>query len=92
MTSPVVTGTNGQYVFTGMAYGDYDVTPEKDINYLNGVTTFDLVLISQHILGTNLFDSPYKWIAADANKSNSITTLDIVKLRALILHLSLIHI
>ncbi len=82
-----LSNNNGQFVFPGMAYNDYDVTPEKDIDYLNGVTTYDLVLISQHILGTNLFDTPYKWIAADANHSETITTLDIVKLRALILHI-----
>ena len=86
MTAPVVTGTTGVFQFN-QTYGDYDVTPEKDINYLNGVTTYDLVLISKHILGTQLLDSPYKMIAADANNTQSITTLDIVKLRALILHI-----
>jgi hypothetical protein len=84
--NPVVTGSNGVYSFN-MGYGVYDVTPEKDINYLNGVTTYDLVLISKHILGLELLDSPYKVIAADANNSQAISTLDIVKLRALILYL-----
>jgi hypothetical protein len=61
------------------------VIPEKNDNPLNGVTTFDLVLISKHILGIEPFNSPYKMIAADANKSGSITTFDIVELRKLIL-------
>jgi hypothetical protein len=39
----------------------------------------DLVLISKHILGLEPLNSPYKMIAADANKSNSITTFDIVE-------------
>ena len=86
LNMPVVTGSNGSFVFN-MAPNDMDVTPEKDMNYLNGVTTYDLVLISKHILGTELLDSPYKVIAADANHSESVTTLDIVKLRALILHI-----
>jgi 5-hydroxyisourate hydrolase-like protein (transthyretin family) len=86
VTSPVVTGVDGTYQFA-MGYGDYDVTPEKDINYLNGVTTYDLVLISKHILGIELLDSPYKIIAADANNSATVTALDIVKFRALILHI-----
>ena len=64
---------------------NYTVTPLKDDNHLNGVTTFDLVLISKHILGLEPLDTPYKMIAADANKSNSITTFDIVELRKLIL-------
>ena len=85
---PVVTGANGTYTFNQTSMGgNYTITPEKDMNYLNGVTTYDLVLISKHILGTELLDSPYKVIAADANASASVTTLDIVKLRALILHI-----
>jgi hypothetical protein len=43
------------------------------------------VLISKHILGSEPLNSPYKMIAADANKSGSITTFDIVELRKLIL-------
>jgi hypothetical protein len=61
------------------------ITPVKDDNPLNGVTTYDLVLISKHILGIEPLSSPYKMIAADANKSNSITTFDIVELRKLVL-------
>ncbi|MBK6996789.1 MAG: hypothetical protein IPH31_18365 [Lewinellaceae bacterium] len=61
------------------------ISPEKDDNPLNGVTTYDLVLISKHILGIEPLDSPYKMIAADANKSGSITTFDIVEIRKLIL-------
>ncbi|MBN8680193.1 MAG: hypothetical protein J0M29_18355 [Chitinophagales bacterium] len=63
----------------------FTIAPEKTDNPLNGVTTYDLVLISQHILGLQLLDSPYKMIAADANKSGSITTFDILELRKLIL-------
>jgi hypothetical protein len=65
-------------------------TPEKDDNPLNGVTTYDLVLIQKHILGLETFDnpltfeSPYRIIAADANKSGSVTTFDVVELRKLI--------
>jgi hypothetical protein len=63
----------------------FTIAPEKTDNPLNGVTTYDLVLISQHILAIQALDSPYKMIAADANKSGSITTFDIVELRKLIL-------
>ena len=61
------------------------VYPTKNDNPLNGVTTYDLVLISKHILFIEPFDSPYKVIAADANKSESVTTFDIVEIRKLIL-------
>ena len=64
---------------------DFTMTPIKDDNPLNGVSTYDLVLISKHILGLESLKSPYKMIAADANRSGSITTFDIVELRKLIL-------
>jgi hypothetical protein len=63
----------------------YKITPEMDQDPKNGVTTFDLLLISKHILNLEPLTSPYKIIAADANKSNTITTFDIVTLRKLIL-------
>jgi len=77
----------GEYKVTNSVpvASNYTVTPAKDDSPLNGVTTYDLVLISKHILGIEPLGSPYKMIAADANKSNSITTFDIVELRKLIL-------
>ncbi len=64
---------------------DFTITPVKDDNPLNGVTTYDLLLMSRHILGVTPLTSPYQQIAADVNKSGSITTNDIVELRKLIL-------
>jgi hypothetical protein len=79
------TGAYGFCVQSPCACNCFQVTPFKDDNRLNGVTTFDLVLISKHILGTEPFDSPFKMIAADANGNGAITTQDIVQLRRLIL-------
>jgi hypothetical protein len=80
-------GQDGKYSFSNaIPYAsNYTVTPVRDDNPLNGVTTGDLALISKHILGLEPLNSPYKMIAADANKSGTITTLDIVALRRLIL-------
>ncbi|MCC7464767.1 MAG: T9SS type A sorting domain-containing protein, partial [Saprospiraceae bacterium] len=82
-----LTDNLGVFVFANTlpVGSDYILAPEKDDNPLNGVTTFDLVQISKHILGLEPLNSPYKMIAADANKSGSITTFDIVELRKLIL-------
>jgi hypothetical protein len=63
----------------------FTITPSREDNPLNGVTTLDLALISKHILNLQPLNSPYKIIAADANKSGTVTTLDIVALRRLIL-------
>jgi hypothetical protein len=78
---------DGQFSFALAAGGDYTVTPSLDANAGNGVTTYDLVLISRHILGVDLLDSPYKVIAADANNSQSVTTLDMVYIRMVILQI-----
>jgi hypothetical protein len=43
------------------------------------------VLIQRHILGVQPLGSPYKMIAADVNNSRTITTLDVIQLRRLIL-------
>ncbi len=87
-TGIYTTGDDGLFTFFNVPMGTNGVvTPEKDIDYLNGVTTFDLVLISQHILGVQTLDSPYKIIAADANGSNSVTTLDLVKIQRVILNI-----
>ncbi|HAD11135.1 MAG TPA: hypothetical protein DCF33_01730 [Saprospirales bacterium] len=82
-----MTDQAGQFSFLHAVpmHMNYTVTPTKDDNPLNGVTTYDLVLISKHILGLEPLNSPYKMIAADANRSGSITTFDIVELRKLIL-------
>ncbi len=59
--------------------------PRRTDNVLNGVTSFDLVQISRHILGIEALPNIYKMIAADINESGSITTFDIVQGRRLIL-------
>ncbi len=82
----MMTPSDGHYQFMLPKYGNYTITPEKNNEPLNGVSTFDLVLISKHILGLTTFDSPYKYIAADINKSGTITAFDMVQLRQLILN------
>jgi hypothetical protein len=64
---------------------DYTVTPTMELDPLNGVNTYDLILISRHILGLEPLNTAYKLIAADANKSGTVTTFDVVELRKLIL-------
>ncbi|MFT5264204.1 MAG: hypothetical protein ACI8YQ_002950 [Polaribacter sp.] len=83
-----ITAADGMYGFENLVEGqNYYVTPLLDENPLNGVSSFDLVLIAKHILQLEQLDSPYKMIAADINKSGSITTMDMVELRKLILHI-----
>jgi len=81
-----MTDVDGMYAFPSMIVGgSYSVDPTKDINPLNGVSTLDLVLIQRHVLGLNAIESPYKIIAADINKDDKVTAVDLVELRKLIL-------
>lgn len=83
-----MTDEKGRYSIEGLAEGfDYTLTAHKDEQPLNGVSTFDLVLMSKHILGTQLLDSPYKMIAADINNSGTITSMDAISLRRLVLNI-----
>lgn len=90
--SPVLTGILGTYNLCAEPHADpnkdpneYNVIPKKDINPLNGVSTFDLVKMSKHILNVAPFTSPFEYVAADINKNDQVTTFDIVELRKLIL-------
>jgi hypothetical protein len=92
------TSSNGDHIATVTKDGgfhfalsktkNYSLKAEMDTNPLNGVTTFDLVLISKHILGLQTFSSPYQYIAADVNQSGTITAYDLVQLRQLILSIT----
>ncbi len=83
-----VTSVTGIFNFQNLLAGaNYTVTPEKDINPLNGVTTYDLVLIQKHILGVAPLGSPYKIIAADVNRNGGVSTIDMVELRKMILRI-----
>ena len=64
---------------------DYTVSINNNNNPSAGVSTYDLILINKHILGTLELDSPYKIIAADVNNTSSITASDLVFIRQLIL-------
>ncbi|HMR73388.1 MAG TPA: T9SS type A sorting domain-containing protein, partial [Candidatus Saccharibacteria bacterium] len=81
----VTTAADGVYNFSVDKGMDVTITPSKDDNPLAGISTFDLVKISKHILRVELLDSPYKMIAADVNNSKTISALDLVELRKLIL-------
>ena len=85
-SQPIMTNEEGEFAFPNMPFGgSYSIRPFKDDDHLHGISTYDIVLIQKHLLGLRLLDSPEKIIAADINKSNTITALDLIELRKLIL-------
>lgn len=88
-TATTRTDASGNYTFSNLAAGqNYTVTPERDTNDVNGITTFDLSLVNKHVLGLDKLDSPWKILAADANGSNGVSTIDIVEGRKVLLGLN----
>ena len=82
----LTTGNSGSFRFTDLIEDfNYELDADKADSYINGVTTLDLIGIQQHIIGKNEFDSPYVIIAADANRDNKVTAIDILQLRQLVL-------
>lgn len=92
LTERTVTDEEGYYEFDELAEGE-DYTIEAVLrdytNHAQGVSTFDLVLITNHILGTKELTSPYELLAADANNDSDISVQDIIAIRRLILGLYL---
>ncbi len=87
MNMEQTTPNAGNYMFDPVNTNmNYTITPKKDIDPLNGVSTFDIVLMNQHILGINELTNPYQMIAADVNNDGNITTFDVVQTRQLILY------
>ncbi|MEO6133309.1 MAG: dockerin type I domain-containing protein [Saprospiraceae bacterium] len=84
---PAITTTeDGKYSFS-IECSDLSATIRLSRNdfYKNGVSTLDLLRMQKHLLGIDLFNSPFKLVAADANNSQNVSALDMVELRKLIL-------
>lgn len=82
----MLTGDNGNYKFNKVAKGgSYILTPTKNDDYMNGISTLDIVYIQRHILDIEKLNNPYKKVAADVNNDQRITASDLTELRKLIL-------
>lgn len=80
-----ITAEDGVYLFSNIEGQDFTISPAKNDNHKNGVSTLDLVKIQKHLLGIETINNPYVLIAADANNSQSISAFDLVELRKIIL-------
>ena len=63
----------------------FKLTPYTSyLDPLSGLSTYDLALLNQHILGTT-FTQNWQWVAADADLNGVIDTNDVIRCRALML-------
>lgn len=85
-TATTTTDATGYYFFEDVPDGTgYTLSAARNDAHSNGISTFDLILMTRQILNIQLLDSPYKMIAADINKSTAISTADAIRLRRIIL-------
>ncbi len=81
----IASGDQGNYQFNAAMGSEVTIAPRKNIFPMNGVSTMDLIMIFNHIDDSNPLKSPYKILAADANRDQTINALDLLVLRQLIL-------
>ncbi len=79
------TSENGGYQLYYEPGIDVTITPQKNDNHRNGVSILDLVKIQKHLLGKDPFTTLFEYLAADANNSQTISAIDLIELRKLIL-------
>jgi uncharacterized repeat protein (TIGR01451 family) len=85
----VKSNVTGNYVHDQMLDNvPYILFPEKTGEFLNGVTTLDIVMIQRHILGIEPLKDMRLLIAADANSDGKVTASDLSEIRKLILGVS----
>lgn len=81
-----ITTEDGQFEFSGLiANTNYFVKLKRDGDYLNGVSTLDLVLIQKHILKSELLANGDVILSADVNLDERVTSADLAMLRQIIL-------
>ncbi|MCC6816408.1 MAG: T9SS type A sorting domain-containing protein [Saprospiraceae bacterium] len=77
---------NKEYEFKDLLLGsNYTISVQNDQDYLNGISTLDIVKIQKHILGKENFSNVWQYWAADVTNDEKITSADISALRRLIL-------
>lgn len=81
-----VTEIDGSYFFDGLREErDYSVRPYYNEDPINGISTFDISELSRYLLGEDIGLTAYQYIAADANNNGSITILDLLEIREVLL-------
>ena len=86
MTS--MTSSHGETSFEGIATCELAaIAFYKSDAITNGVTTLDILKVKKHIIGTEPLSSPVRMLAADTDNSGSITALDLIHLRKVVLGL-----
>ena len=82
--------TGSSYFFKDLSANNrYRIVPSRpNTDWLNGVTMFDVALMSRHLLGVDTFSTPYRLISADVNRNGEIDAVDMLLMQRLILRIT----
>lgn len=81
-----MTAADGTFFFPEVLQGEpYELKPSWPEHSAEGISSFDLVMISRHILGIKPLEFPYQMIAADVNNSHFVSTMDMALIQRRIL-------
>ena len=83
--SAALTDVQGRYLLDSMIDQSAYVQAAYDNASLQGVSTLDIILLQQYVLGLIDIDNPYLLWAGDINRDGRISALDITLLRSAIL-------
>jgi hypothetical protein len=72
--------SNGLFCFENIIGGNYFLIPALSQND-PGVTVADVIKVRRQIIHLESFDSPYKFVAADVNRSGGVNVSDAVKIQ-----------
>ena len=68
------------YDINGSIYGTFDIVIRGDVSGDGKINTADMILVRNHIIGTNTM-SGCRTYAADSNKDGKINTADMITIR-----------
>lgn len=80
------TGSDGRFVFENLdPEGSYDINFNKNTNARNGLSSTDMIIIRNHIIGLRPIDTEIGRLAADVSRDQSISSIDLVQVRNIII-------
>ncbi len=82
------TDTDGNYSIEVPDGFTYTLEAHKNIDAGNGVSTFDIVKTSRHLLFIEPFTEPYQDVAADVTNDGNVSSFDIIRMRQVILNIN----
>lgn len=81
--SETTTDSLGNFVFSGLSPGIYGVSPLAPAPFAFP-DSMDLLLLARHLTTGQKITEPFRLIAADIQRSGSVTALDLLKLKRIV--------